>query len=116
MKKPPSKAAQTRQAERTLLGLLRTPKTRNGLIAAVKSQTITRNYVFGFLSEGRRNGTLTTHKSGALVMYQVATAVTDEKPVESPFPSWLDPRSLPVSTSRVVVVDGVIVKINLQEK
>lgn len=115
MSKPLSKAAQIRQAERVLLTLLRTPKSRTGLVAAVKSKTISRNYVFGFLSEGRRNGTLTTHKSGATVMYQVATAIVEEKPVASEFPAWLDPRSLPTSTARMVVVDGVVVMRNKKE-
>lgn len=111
MTKPPSKASQIRQAEKVLLSLLRTPKTRSGLVAAVKTKTISRNYVFGFLSEGRRNGTLTTHKSGPTVMYQVATEIVEEKPVASEFPSWLDPRALPASTGRMVVVDGVVIKV-----
>lgn len=112
MSKPPSKAEQIRQAEKVLLSLLRTPKTRAGLVAAVKSKTISRNYVFGFLSEGRRNGTLITHKSGAAVMFQVAPAVVEEKPVASEFPSWLDPRTLPVATGRIVVVDGVVINVS----
>lgn len=111
MTKPLSKAAQIRQAERVLLSLLRTPKTREGLVAAVRSQTISRNYVFGFLSEGRNNGTLVTHKSGQYVMYQVAVAIVEERPVASDYPSWLDPRSLPTSSARLVVVDGVVVKV-----
>lgn len=116
MNKPMSKAAQYRHAEKVLLTLLRTPKSRTGLVAAVKSQVISRNYVFGFLSEGRRTGLLTTHKSGATVMYSVAQAIVEEKPVVSEYPSWLDPRSLPASTGRKVVVDGRVVKVNSKEK
>ena len=112
MPKPASKASELRRAHKTLMTLLKTPKTRLGLVAAVKSERINRNYVFGFLSEGRRNGTLTTHRSGQFVMWQVAAAIVDEKPVASEYPSWLDPRSLPTSTGRSVVIDGEIIKVN----
>ena len=110
MSKPLSKAAQARQAEKVLTALLRTPKTRDGLVAAVKTKTISRNYVYGFLAEGRRRGALTTLKSGRSVMFQITQSVVEEKPVASMYPSWLDPRALPTSTSRLVVVDGGIVK------
>lgn len=102
--------AQLGQAERTLLALLRTPKTKAGLVAAIKSKTISRNYVYGFLSEGKRTGRLVTLKSGALVMYQVAGTHLTEKSAVSEYPSWLDPRSLPVSAARAVFIDGVAVK------
>lgn len=116
MSKPLSKAAQVRQAEKVLTALLRTPKTRDGLVAAVKTKTISRNYVYGFLAEGRRKGALTTLQSGRQVMYQVATAIVQEKSVASVYPSWLDPRALPMSTSRVVAVDGRIIKKQLKEQ
>lgn len=112
MAKPPSKASQTRKAYKTLMALLRTPKTRLGLVAAVQSAAISKNYVFGFLSEGRRTGTLTTHRSGQFVMWQVATAIVDEKPIASEYPSWLDPRTLPTSSGRSVVVDGETIRVN----
>jgi hypothetical protein len=110
LNKPLSKAAQVRQAERILTALLRTPKTRDGLVAAVKTKTITRNYVYGFLAEGRRKGSLTTLKSGHSVMFQITSSVVEERAVASVYPSWLDPRALPASTTRLVVVDGEIVK------
>lgn len=116
MSKGPSKAAQVRQAERTLLGLLRTPKTRTGLIAAVRSKVISKHYVYGFLAEGRTSGALVTFKSGRDVMYQVAQPVVQEVPEASVYPSWLDPRSIPLSTSRVVVIDGEVIKIDEKEK
>jgi hypothetical protein len=115
MTKPISKAAQLRQARRILLTLLRTPKSRTGLQAAVKSQLISRNYVFGFLSEGRRDGTLVTFKSGPTVMYQIATTIVEEVPAEGIYPSWLDPRTLPTATSRLVVIDGDAVQIKVKK-
>lgn len=115
MSKPLSKAAQIRHAEKVLMSLLRTPKTRDGLVAAVKSKTISKHYVFGFLARGRSTGSLTTLKSGTRVMYQQVTAIVEEKSEASVYPAWMDPRSLPMSTSRVVVVDGAIVKVTEKE-
>lgn len=107
--KGPSKAGQLRQAEKTLRGLLRTPKTRVGLIAAVAKGSISRNYVYGWLSERRRDGTITVLKSGATLMFQVAPATVSEAPEPSLYPLWLDPRALPLSTGRTVVVNGVVI-------
>lgn len=116
MSKPPSKAAQVRQAERTLLGLLRTPKTRTGLIAAVKSKVISEHFVYGFLAEGRNSGELVTFKSGRQLMYQVAAPTVAEVPEASVYPSWLDPRALPIATSRLVVIDGEVIKTDGKEE
>lgn len=116
MTKPPSKAAQLRQAEKVLLSLLRTPKTRQGLVAAVKTKTISRHYVFGFLAEGRRTGEIVALQSGRQTTYQVSKPCVEEKPVASEYPSWLDPRSLPTSAARAVFVAGVVIKISGKEE
>lgn len=110
--KPLSKAEQTRRADKTLRGLLRTPKSRAGLIASVAGGKISRNYVFGWLAERRRDGTLAVHKSGNKLTFQIVTKVVDEVAEASSYPSWLDPRSLPLSTGRTVVVDGETVSID----
>lgn len=115
MKKLLSTAAQIRQAESTLRSLLRTPKSRPGLIAAVVKGKISRNYIFGWLAERRRDGTLTVHKSSGALMYQIAVYGVSETPIESIYPRWLDPRHLPTAHSRVVVVDGVVIN-NSREK
>jgi hypothetical protein len=104
-----SKAGQVRAAERILEGLLRTPKTRGGLVAAVITNHISRNFVFGWLSEKSRDGTLTKLKSGSNVMYQIAKHVVVEVPAESAYPSWLDPRWLPLAAGRTVYIDGVLI-------
>lgn len=104
-----SNAAQIREAEKTLRGLLRTPKSRPGLIAAVVKGKISKNYIFGWLAERRRDGTLTVHKGSNALMYQIAVHGVSETPTESIYPRWLDPRSLPTAASRVVVVDGVVI-------
>lgn len=116
MTAPTSKAAQIRQAERILRSLLRTPKSRAGLVAAVVKSHISRNYVFGWLAERRRDGTLTVHKSGPTVMFQITKSVVCESASESIYPAWLDPRSLPMATGRVVVVNGFVVTNSREEK
>ena len=108
--KPVSKAAQIRAAERMLRGLLKTPKTRAGLIAAVTKGVVSRNYVYGWLAEGSRDGTLTKLRSMGACWYQLTPEVIEEVPLPGIFPGWLDPRSLPASRSRTVVVDGVVIK------
>lgn len=111
-RKPDSKAGQLRKADKVLRALLKTPKSRPGLLAAVVGGSISRNYVFGWLAEGRRDGSLTVFKSGAVVMYQLPSANVDETPPPSGFPTWLDPRALPPSTGRTVVVGGVVIRVN----
>lgn len=108
---PVSKASQFRQAERILRALLKTPKTRAGLIAAVSVKgVITKHFVFGWLAERRRDGTLVVLKSMGENWYQVAPDSVQEIPSLSVYPSWLDPRALPISSGRVVAVDGVVLK------
>lgn len=107
---PTSKAGQLRAAEKTLRGLLRTPKTRNGLVAAVCKGHISRNFVYGWLAERRRDGTVTTLKSGVTVAYQITAHVVIEVPKESVYPTWLDPRALPMAASRAIHIDGKIVE------
>lgn len=107
---PQSKAGQLRAAEKTLRGLLRTPKTRSGLCAAVTGGRISRNFVYGWLAERGRDGTVTTLKSSTHVMYQIANHLVQELPVQSVYPTWLDPRALPLSSSRAVHIDGILVK------
>lgn len=108
--KPVSKAAQLRAAQRMLRGLLKTPKTRAGLIAAVTTGVVSKNYIYGWLAEGSRDGTLTKLKSMGSSWYQLTPKVIAEVPSASAYPAWLDPRALPSSRNRIVVVDGVVIK------
>jgi len=102
---PPSKRAVVRGAERVLLQLLRTPKTRSGLVAAVQMK-VSRNFVFGWLTEQCRSGRVVMLKSAATRMYQLSGGVVIEKPTEGLYPPWLEPRALPVAVSRRVFIDG----------
>lgn len=109
---PQSKASQARKADRILRALLKTPKTREGLIAAVSVRgVITGNYVYGWLAKSRLDGSVTELKSRGTRMYQVTPAAISEVPVASVFPAWLDPRALPHSRGRTVVVDGGVVRV-----
>lgn len=94
------------QARKTLAQLLRTPKSRAGLIAAVTNKVISRNYVYGWLTEQCRTGKVTTLKSGRSLMYQLTCRIPTETPEVSHYPCWLDPRGIPQSASRRVFLDG----------
>lgn len=107
---PNSRAAQVRKAEVVLTRLLKTPKTRNGLVAAVTSKKISRNFVFGWLANQVVSGGVVKLKSGALVTYQIKGSVILENPALSGFPSWLDPRTLPAVAEHKVFIDGLLVK------
>ena len=103
---PNSRAAQVRRAETVLTRLLKTPKTRNGLVAAVTSKRISRNFVFGWLANQVVSGGVVKLKSGATVTYQIKGTVILENPALSGFPTWLDPRTLPLVSERKVFIDG----------
>lgn len=106
MKGPESRAVKVRRAEKVLLALLRTPKTRSGLIAAVSGDSISRRYVFGWLSERSRTGLVVALKSGTSVTYQLAAHCITERPFEGQYPAWLDPRSIPGTTKTQAYLDG----------
>lgn len=103
---PDSRASQARTAETVLRGLLRTPKTRNGLVAAVTSRMISRRFVFGWLANQVVSGGIVKLKSGDIVTYQVKGRTIQEKPTLSAYPSWLDPRFVPAVIERKVFIDG----------
>lgn len=85
-------------ADTLLTGLLGSPKSRKGLIAAVHSLGLSKDFVCGWLSTKVNQGVISrTHVEGK-VCYQVA----DLNPVlpDSLYPAWLDPRNLPPTTGR----------------
>lgn len=114
-KPSPAQLAQTehqRKAEKILRTLLKTPKTREGMISAVLEKGhISKHYVFGWLSARRRDGTVMVLKSMGERWYQLAPTTLVEVPKESVYPSWLDPRALPDAQGRLLVVDGTVVDI-----
>lgn len=98
--------ALTDKAEATLRSLLRTPKTRAGLEAAVVAVGVSRRFVFGWLSEATRTGLVATIKTCDPWMYQLSSWLAKETAKASLYPSWLDPRILPDVASRAVYLDG----------
>lgn len=106
--RPDSKAGRRRAADTLLRKLLRTPKTRAGLIAAVASKGFTRNYVYGWLAERTLDGTVTVLKASgkSASQYQIATHVVVETAREGVFPAWLEPRCLPMAQGRLVFIAG----------
>lgn len=101
-----SRAQRVRQVESMLRALLRTPKTRSGLVAAAVSRGVSKNFVYGWLASHRTDGTVAELKSMRTTMYQMADQAVFEVPVEGQYPSWLEPRVLPMSGARRVFIDG----------
>ncbi len=106
--RPNSKAGRKRSAENLLRTLLRTPKTRSGLIAAVVGKDITSNFVYGWLSERTRDGTVTVFKGAGVMAYQITEHLVEEAAKPGQYPSWLDPRTLPRAVGRQLHIDGVL--------
>lgn len=106
--KPDSKAGRARAADKLIRSLLRAPRTRPGLIAVVTaSAKVSRNFVYGWLSERTLDGTVTVLKgANRQELYQITTHVVVETARAGDFPSWLEPRSLPVATARYVFIAG----------
>lgn len=94
------------RGEAVLRSLLRTPKTRKGLIAAIKGHGLTENFVYGFLSEAERRGEVVKLKAGQVLTYQLSRSFYMEQPEPSRWPQWLDPRSLPAIQSRRIFFAG----------
>lgn len=108
-----SRAAQARQAEKVLTRLLKTPKTRAGLVAAVATKSISARFVLGWLSVQLRSGAVLALKSGKTTCYQVAEPDCGiaETPARGLYPPWLDPRVLPATTSSRPHLDGKLVTV-----
>lgn len=102
-----TRTAQARQANKVLRALLRSPKTRAGLVAAVSSRKISRQFVIGWLTEKQRTGHVVLLKSGANVTYQLSSTFHVERPDEGAYPSWLEPRSLPDVSARQAYINGI---------
>jgi len=110
--RPESRASQARKAELTLLRLLKTPKTRSGLVAAVTSRMISRRFVFGWLANQVVSGGVVKLQIGSSVTYQVKDTPIEETLGRSVFPTWLDPRVLPQTSDadRSVFIEGKKIK------
>lgn len=106
--KPDSRAGRARVADKLIRNLLRAPRTRSGLIAVVTaSAKVSRNFVYGWLSERTLDGTVTVLKGAdRQVLYQITSHVVVESAREGDFPSWLEPRALPVASARTVFIAG----------
>lgn len=116
-KRPDSKAGRLRAVDRLIRGLLRTPKSRAGLIAAVAGSGLSRNFIYGWLSERRRDGTVTVLKgSGTQILYQITTHVVIETPSPSVYPPWLEPKTIPMANTRRVYIDGQVNAENKSKK
>lgn len=104
--KPPSRKSVVRKADALLSRLLRTPKTRPGLIAAISGTGVSKNFLYGWLTDQVRTGKVAALKSTKPLSYQMASLVIQERPPEGIYPAWLEPRFLPQASSRKAYFDG----------
>jgi hypothetical protein len=110
---PATRSAQVRKAEAKLAALLRTPKSRRGLIAAVAGHQITKHFVFGWLSQQLQEGTVARLKSSGDEIFQLASCIEQERAktkTTEDYPDWLEPRALPPVASRRVYFAAKIVE------
>lgn len=110
--KPPSRKSVVRKADALLSRLLRTPKTRPGLIAAISGTGVSKNFLYGWLTDQVRTGKVAALKSTKPLSYQMASLVIAEQPPEGVYPAWLEPRTLPASATRQAYLDGKPVNAN----
>ncbi|VTU31853.1 hypothetical protein H4CHR_02892 [Variovorax sp. PBS-H4] len=103
---PNSQASKIRRAKALLEGLLRAPKTRAGLIAAARTKGVTRNFLYGWLSNAVRTGEVVMHKSTEPPTFQLAATAASENPSSGEYPMWLEPRGLPAFSARTAFIDG----------
>lgn len=114
---PASKAGRHRKGKSLIVALLRSPKTRSGLIAAAALEGLSRNYVYGFLASSLRVGFVLELKSTNPPTYQLADTAAQELPKLGVYPSWLEPRLLPAFTGRRAFIDGDrVVEIEKEDK
>lgn len=99
------------KVDRLLRGLLRSPKAKPGLIAAVASHGVTEKFVNGWLIASLQSGQVVKHGGGRYVTYQMTADVLVAPDLYSEFPEWLCPRTLPITTKRLVIL-----RINVPDK
>lgn len=86
------------QADAIVRKLLRTVKTRQGLIALAAQHGLTRNWVYGWLAWAEQSGLVTCVKKGKNPQY-VLCAASDWRPPQgvAPYPGWLCPKAAPIA-------------------
>lgn len=113
---PTPRKQQALKADRMLIALLRTPKTRAGLIAAVTGKSVSRHFVFGWLAQRVASGEVAVHKSSRTPTYQLSTFLSVEPTAEGSYPTWLEPRTLPYAGQRRVFTAGTQVNMKEEQK
>lgn len=94
---------------RLLKGLLKSPKTRAGLIAAAKTLGVSANAVYGWLAARGREGVVFKYISGKTTLFTVYRTLAQEHDSRrldtehlTVFPEWMQPKFIPpTSTHRI---------------
>lgn len=97
--------AEKQEAKQILLALMRTPKTRPGLVAAVANK-VGRRHVYGWLGDWLRTDVIVQQKGSNCLYYMLPSAVPQIFVKPSIYPTWLDPRFLYQAVERRVYIAG----------
>jgi hypothetical protein len=85
------------QGIKTLTALLRSPKTKAGLVAAVSTLDLPEAFVQGWLAAEIASKKVIKVRllQAQQEMFALSSVVADINPQPSEFPSWLEPRHVP---------------------
>lgn len=105
MKKRATSKKDLEQANSTLFALLRSPKSKAGLRAAVAGQGLSIHFITGWLSQQMKEGTVipVQQVQGADLMYVLGGAPALPEATPTKYPAWLEPRALPQFKERRLV-------------
>ena len=92
-----------------MMALLSMPRRIHVLEAYSKSCGQSEHTVRGWLARKIEAGEVRKIEIDSFTCYVAASSTVHEVPEPSIYPSWLDPRTLPISRSRVIVSGGEIV-------
>ena len=97
MKKASITKKMQKRADARLSALLRSPKAVAGLVMAVADIGVSKNFVYGWLSNKLNTGEVIPVQiaDGETKLYILGHANHNAAPAPSLYPSWLDPRQLP---------------------
>jgi hypothetical protein len=97
MSKKPATTKQMEQARGRMLALLRSPKTKAGLVLAVHDLAVSPQFVQGWLVQQVNTGLVLRVQvpTGAPQTYVLSKAPLKPEELPSNYPTWLEPRAVP---------------------
>ena len=94
-----------------LLGFLRKPRSLPSIEALASRKKVKPWFVVAWLSQKEREGLIIRLVSDTVTLYALNQGVVHEVPEPSIYPSWLDPRTLPISRGRTICIAGAVARV-----